>query len=256
MSGGKVTVSGTNYKIIGGKCNIGGTNYTIGRGKTTIGGTNYNIFLKKQTLADLFKSAVVRVRTGRNESTQGTGTAFTLSTAGTYYAFVFYFGYASIYKIVSTGSSMTKTTIKQTNSGYANLFLDNNYYYYSNNGTAKTSTYGFTCAVLRFPGYTVSQIDAILGAVTFTRLSARNGSTAQTLYAAKGNFYGKIAVVAVNTNASFVQYSSTGTATRLFVTSGSMNMLINRDNLIGYSIDTASTPDFTTTYGGSLLTMS
>ena len=260
MSGGKVTVSGTNYKIIGGKCTIGGTNYTIGRGKTTVSGTNYNIFLKKQTLTDLLKSAKKISRNGQNMSTAERTVYAQLSTAGTYYAFSFYIGYLTISKLVSTGSAITKTNLFKANSSYTDLFVSGNVVYLSKRGnTTSVSNVDYFRAgsllVVQFPGYSVSQIDALLSAVTATNRGGFDNSSTSNLYSSTSYFTGKIALVAVGTNIAFVSIPSTSTKTVLFSETSLSNtsLLYMTTSQLGYSENGTS---LTGVYGGSLIQLS
>lgn len=261
MSGGKVTVSGTNYKIIGGKTTVGGTNYTIGRGKTTVGGTNYNIFLKKQTLVDLLKSAKKISRNGQNMSTAERTVYAQLSTAGTYYAFSFYVGYLTISKLVSTGSAITKTNLFKANSSYTDLFVSGNVVYLSKRGnTTSVSNVDYFRAgsllVVTFPGYSVSQVDSLLSlsSTTYNNMAGKESGSLTTLEEYTASATGKIAVVAVGTNIAFSSISSSNAKTVLLTTASSGNTsFINISNqLIGYSTDGSS---MTQCYGGSLLSI-
>lgn len=266
MSGGKVTVGGTNYKIVGGKTTSGGTAYTIGRGKTTIGGTNYNIFLKPQDIEHLLKSEpTVWVNFGRNSDSKGTSSAALLKD-GTYYAFVFCNGYLGIHKLVRSGSSVTKTVLKQMASNYSNLYISGTEYMFSNDGTNSsyaTSVYGCGIIVLQnFKGYTVSQVDAILKSLSLTRLAGRNSSSARAISYASSSLVGKIALVSVGGHMAFTKITSASTntfsGTVLFSTANAAltttSLLVAVSSNIGYRYGTSG--GFTNVNGGSLISIS
>lgn len=259
MSGGKVTVGGTNYKIIGGKTTIGGTAYTIGRGRTTVNGTNYNIFLKPQTLPALLKSAKKISASGTNASSATATIYAQLSTAGTYYAFAFYIGYLTICKLVSTGSAITKTTLFKAHSSYTDLFISRNVAYLSKRGkTTSTSNVdkfrAGSLLVVTFPGYTVSQVDTILKKVTSTNMAGFDSSSARAMEGYTRDATGKVTVVSVGNQIAFTSTPSASSKTVLYTTatSGNTSLIYMNDTYIGYSTNGSSAANC---YGGSLLAL-
>ena len=73
MSGGKVTVGGTNYQIVGAMTNAPeATKYYIGRGKTTIGGTAYTIQLRPLNILHLLQALECIWTVGNDTATAST----------------------------------------------------------------------------------------------------------------------------------------------------------------------------------------
>ena len=251
MSGGRVTINGSNFKISGGMATVNATGYALSHGKTTIGGTNYTINLRTQDMTNLLKKTNIVKSAGRNASSTGS-VSLSLTTAGTYYAFVFFNGYIGIYKLVCTGSAITKTNLIELAS------------YISISGTTvslSVNCYGGSIFIVTFPGYTVAEADAIIGASSFSRLSARNSSALRNLPASGSNLVGKIAAVAVNTYVAFTKVSTFPSGTTsgwsysvVFSNYSKNSTMLTRsgDNLT--YCDNASGTE-TTVYGGSLLSL-
>ena len=203
MSGGKVTIGGTNYKIIGGRTLIDGTGYSIPRGKTLVGGTGYKIQLFPLDLLHLLTHADFCYSIGREASTTGTvsfDTSAFIWGAGTYYLFVTNGGFLGIHKLVYNGSKITSHTQLTANTGNAltmvNIYVDstgtNVYYARGASPTAGSAVYGAGLLLFRFPGYTVAEVDSILSAVTTTRVAQRYQSTKAAITTPTSNLTGKL----------------------------------------------------------------
>lgn len=203
MSGGKVTIGGTNYKIIGGKTTIGGTGYSIPRGRTTIGGTGYKIQLFPLDLLHLLTHADFVYSAGRDASTTGTvsiAASNFLYGAGTYYLFSAAAGFLGIHKLVYDGTKIASHTQLGANAGnsrtFVNIYIDADgktiHYARGNPPQSATAVYGAGMVVYRFLGYSIAEIDSILNAATATRVVQRSQNTTGTVTTETSNLTGKI----------------------------------------------------------------
>lgn len=260
MAGGRVLIGGTAYKITGGVVGRGGYNYPMRKGgKALINGTGYKITFQPISIENAFKSAITTHSSGVESSTAAQAYV-SLTTAGTYYAFVFCNGYAGITKLVSNGSSVTKTLLKQTgtDTSYGQVYINGTNCYCSTNGTSAVSYRGQTIICLQFPGYPASEIDTLFSGVTLTRIAGRNASSKSSVSFNSTNYASKFIIVAHNTYMSGVQLTSSGSYTS-DITYG--NCEANKSLLHGvystyytYYISTDSSTN-QTIYGGSILSM-
>lgn len=252
MAAGKTLVGGTAYEITGGKTRVTGTNYTITGGKTLVGGTVYTISFKEQTLKDLFQSASISYIAGRNASSNGE-VSVNVNTAGTYYAFVFCNGYMGITKLVSTGSSVTKTLLQQVGgTTYGQVYVNGTTCYCSNNGTSAYRTAGQTIAVLKFNGYTEAQIEALLTNGTYDRLKGRNSSKTGTLSTTSDNLASKIAILSFN-NYIGISFVNSDNSLEVLVGNHSTNPSLLLYNWAFYLSTNGTSSQ--SCYGGSILSV-
>lgn len=229
MSGGRVTVSGTNYTIKNGRVTVGGTNYSIKKGKTTIGGTNYTIFLKEMTTNALFKNMSIKAIHGSdhaNNSSSSPGAILIVPpAAGTYYAFGVSGHGLSIAKCIFTGSTgnwtISITELKHVyNSGSGSTEItinksSNNTYVFLDSILSDDDIRG-TLILAQFTDYTVAEVDSLISAsspaVVAGRYSASKG-TGPSVDAS--NLVGKISIFATGQNMAFNYFSSATSYTTL-----------------------------------------
>lgn len=228
MSGGRVTVSGTNYTIKNGRVTVGGTNYSIKKGKTTIGGTNYTIFLKEMTTNALFKNMSIKAIHGSdhaNNSSSSPGAIHIVPPAtGTYYAFGVSGNWMSIAKCVCIASgnkwNITVTELKRvqkSDGGSMEIAVtaNNSYVYLDAIGLSDDDIRG-TMILAQFKDYTVAEVDSLISAsssaVVAGRYSASNGTGPSV---AASNLVGKISIFATGQNMAFNYFSSATSYTTL-----------------------------------------
>ena len=257
MATGRVTIRGSNYSISGGMATVNATGYALSHGKTTIGGTSYTINLRIQDVTHLLRTMTIVKSAGINASTANT-VSVSLTTAGTFYALVFYNGYIGIHKLVCTGSAITKTALKQVSTSQAGIYISGTTAYVSTSGSSYVRAYGASLFIVKFPGYTVTEADAIIQALSFSRLATRNSSAAKQLSYDGNSLVGKIAVVAVNTNVAFTKVStfsnSSWSYSNLFSNYSTNSTLLTAvDGYLVYSNVASGTA--TNVYGGSFLSL-
>ena len=225
MSGGRVTIGGTNYQIVGGRTNIG-TAYDIPRGKVTVGGTNYTIKLYPRNIKHLLMH--LEACDWDSNTSPSEATVYVSDFArgsGTYYLFSINQGLLSIHKVVynATNKTVTTTQFGSATSNYQRF----NYLYVEGNGTnslklwhtrsgAPTQAWPeYNCMLILFylptNSYTVAEADSILSNITISRTAARSsgGSSATaTLTTDTSNLTGKIAYVVADDEFSFTRISA------------------------------------------------
>lgn len=234
MSGGRVTVSGTNYTIKNGRVTVGGTNYSIKKGKTTIGGTNYTIFLKEMTTNALFKNMSIKAIDGndtKNSSEPDVVHCIPPST-GTYYAFGFSGGGIAIARCVCTSSAYTVTQLKKVTSSEISMNITiaasgTNYIYNDSDALSDDGIRG-TLILAQFPGYTVAEVDSILSASTPAVVTGRYKDSGANIYTTASSLVGKVSIIAYSNNMAFNYFSSATSYTTLVsaVTSGYTSGLV------------------------------
>ena len=184
------TIGGTRHQIISGSTVIGSTKYSITTStdynqaspvKIVRGGTAYPIFFPPRDIASIFVGATC-ISANRCASSTGQ-VSVSLATAKTYYVFSICYGYCGIYKVVSDGSTLTKSTlVASASTSYANIYTTGTTCYYSNNGTSAASRYAVNLYAFSFDsGLDESVIDSILQQYSCTRLAGRNSSSKSTV---------------------------------------------------------------------------
>lgn len=259
MSGGKVTIGGTNYKIIGGKTTIGGTGYSIPRGKTLAGGTGYKIQLFPLDLLHLLTHADWAGGAGRDASTAAT-IGFNQNEfaygAGTYYLFSTYGVFMGIHKIIYNGSKVTSHKMLAGHN-YGNIYVNsagtNVYYARSASATAGFSTTSAGLNLYQFRGYTEAEVDSILSAVTITRLAARRDqTTTATVTVNTSDLIGKIAWAATGEELSFTYVTAYNNYKVLQTSNLGRSLLYMTSSTAGISKNGTSN---TAVYGGGIGTI-
>ena len=136
--------------------------------------------LSPPTLRELLLDMTLITGVARNTSTTGTvGALGYTSLAVTAYCLSICNGYMGIWKAKSSG--ITTTPIKSMSNDYGGINVSGTAISYKNSGYGTAaggdSVYGATLVLVRFPSYTEAQIDAVLGAMTLTRIAGRNSSS-------------------------------------------------------------------------------
>ena len=214
MSGGRVTIGGTNYQIVGGMTTaIEAAKYYIGRGKTTIGGTAYTIQLHPLDILHLLKSLECIWTAGNDTATAATVSIDISDFAygnGTYFMCVQFGGLISFWKIIRSGNTLTATQYETAYGSNTKLYIANNgtsnckvYHARGSNPTSGYSGIGTGLYLFYLHGYTVSQADTIFSALTLSRLAGNASSTASTKSTATSNCTGKIVYAAIGENIGF-----------------------------------------------------
>ena len=222
MSGGKVTVGGTNYTVKGGRTLVGGTGYSIKKGKNTVNATNYSITFKDMTLQGLLKNASIKRMAGVDSRTAEEISVFGSIGAGTYYVFGFMGTSMFISKVVLTSTSHTETNIKRVDACYI-YWQSNTSGYLSSSQTRGGATRG-TVAVVQFPDYTVAEADSILATASPSVVAGRSYSSTANLSVAGSTLSGKIAIMATNDCIAFNKFTSASAFTNLAYSGGYGNL--------------------------------
>ena len=220
MSGGRVTIGGTNYQIVGGRAQTPSWS-SIPRGKVTVNGTNYTIKLYPRNLKHLLKNLEMVDSMGNDLYTEDTVYVSTFFYGtGTYYLISITAGLPSIWKLVYNSSTKTVTATQfgdttVTYARYNRLYIEGNgtnnlKIWHTRNG-AETQAYAeYNVVLVMFwlkpNSYTVAEADSILSAVTYKRLATRQsgGSSATaTVTTDTANVTGKIVYAVINGEPSF-----------------------------------------------------
>lgn len=251
---GKTLINGTAYKIKGGKTLIGGTGYSIKSGKTLVNSTAYSIKFKENTIRGLFRDGVVKYSAGRNEPSSGNA-SLTVTADGTYYAFQSQALYWSITKLVKSGSTIQKGTIKQISATAANPYVLGTTVYCGSNGSGAVVGYGLSLVLLQFPSFTVAEADALLQSITIETGSGYNNSSTGNLNIAASQVTNKMAVVMFNGYLAINDMNSSGLVSETLFSSytGNKSLLRYASNYQRLSIN--GTSDYAV-YGGLIGKMS
>ena len=114
----------------------------------------------------------------RNTSSTGQVGSLNWSTlAVTAYFLSICNGYMGIWKAKSSG--VTTTPIISMSDSYGGICVSGTGASYNHSGYTSTysTVYGATLVLVRFPSYTEEQVDAVLSAMTLTRIAGRNASS-------------------------------------------------------------------------------
>lgn len=222
MSGGKVTVGGTNYTVKGGRTLVGGTGYSIKKGRTTVNATNYSINFKDMTLQGLLKNASVKRITGVDSKSAEYISIFGSVGAGTYYVFGFQGTAMFISKVVLTSSSHTETNIKRVGSCY--IYWETNTSGYLSVSQTRGGEIRGTAAVIQFPDYTVAEADTILATASPSVAAGRSYASTGNVSVAGSTLSGKIAIMATDDCIAFNKFTSASAFTNLAYSGGYGNL--------------------------------
>lgn len=226
----KTLIGGAGYSVSGGRPLIGGAGYTIAKGRTLIGGAGYDLPFKMPTFDEIMADMEIISANGRNSNSTGTlYTAFSPTESGTVYALQFINGLIAItradFEVVNpqtinvisadllVAASQNRITFIEGYyaAGKINLAARASY-----DGTGSDLCYvnGGTIALVRFPSYVPSQVDAAIRSVTFTKLAGRDNSSTGTVgatYDPAGRWLTSFYYNAGTTYAKFAYSSPLGT---------------------------------------------
>lgn len=190
----KTLINGVSYNVIGGRTLIGGAGYDIVKGRPLVGGAGYDIPFYQPSFDEVIADMEVLAARGRNSSSTGTIYAgVTATESGTVYAILFIDGTMAVAKaeveVAGSQISIISTETLQAVSSNRLIAFDVNVPYSivrasaSYDGTTSDEIYanGATIAIVRFPSFTPTQIDAAIRAVTLREVVGRNSSTAATI---------------------------------------------------------------------------
>lgn len=197
MAAGKALVGGTAYDITAGKTLIGGTAYDITAGKTLVGGTAHDIAFVHTlpSLEDVLKDMTLLVYNGNN--IDGSINAATYGFVYTgywpksvtdvypHYIIAMCDGNTAIIKAENVDSLYY---IKYNWNNYnvsikRNTYESINYRYVECEYNTQTQVltadqvYGASVIAVQFPHYSDTDVDAVLGGMTITKVAGRDSSS-------------------------------------------------------------------------------
>lgn len=129
---------------------------------------------KFTSLAEMFAGAETYAIKGRNSSSAGTFSITNIPTTGTYYIFSFLNGYMAVNKLVNGAAQLLLSTGTNLRQG---VYISGTTAYFSQNGTSSASVYGATMAILSFPTFKESAVDAAISGITVTTRKGWAGDT-------------------------------------------------------------------------------
>lgn len=260
---GKIAYNATTvYEIKKGKIAYNATTvYEIKKGKFAYNGTTvYPINFEEPTLKEILDYASFVGISGVNSSTAGHASVNLSGRVGTYFAFSIWSSVCGVYKIVSTGTSVSATYLggNRTAAG-GGLYINGTTIYCAKgdtNPTSALSANGLTLAVISANSATAAQAEtAIRDYISQYSMSSSGRSSTSLAAVSLSRTYsaGKIVIAATGSRIAFLQMSSDNVKTILSSKDAGSHGLVYQPSAgsdLYLSVSGSSSETF---YGGSLI---